>query len=95
MIQGRFEKEIEVKSVRAFDNLTLLVTFENNEQRIFDLEDVLDRPAFQELENLDKFKTASVRNGVVTWLNGKIDLAPQTMYRLSYEYDTSELIEAP
>jgi len=95
MIMGRFGNEIEVKSIEAFDNLTLLVTFDNDEQRIFDLEDVLDRPIFRQLEDIDKFMTARVRNGVVTWLNGTIDLAPQTMYRLSYEYDTSELIEAP
>jgi len=94
MIHGRYELEIKVKAIKVYENWTMLVTFENDEQRIFDLEDVLDMSAFQELEDIEKFKTAYVRNGVVTWLGGKVDLAPQTMYHMSYEYDTSDIIEA-
>jgi hypothetical protein len=94
MIQGRYEEVVKVKKIQAFDNLTLLVTFNNDEKRIFDLDDVLDLPAFKELENLENFKSAFVRNGVVAWLNGKIDLAPQTMYTMSYDYDESEIVEA-
>lgn len=86
--------EIKVRAIKVYDNWTMLVTFENDEQRIFDLEDVLEMSAFKTLEDIDNFKTAKVRNGVVTWLGGEVDLAPQTMYRMSYEYDTTDIIEA-
>lgn len=25
-------------------------------------------------------------NGIITWLNGTIDIAPETVYQMSYEY---------
>jgi hypothetical protein len=32
------------------------------------------------------FKTAAVDHGVVTWLDGEIDCAPEFLYEHSYEY---------
>ena len=32
------------------------------------------------------FKNAKVEYGVVTWADGEIDIAPETMYENSYEY---------
>jgi len=84
----------KVKAIKVFDNLTMLITFENDEKRVFDLEDILEMQAFQKLEDVDKFKSAKIINGTVTWLNGEIDLAPQYMYEISYEFDDSEIVYA-
>jgi hypothetical protein len=32
------------------------------------------------------FMAAKVDQGVVTWCDGEIDIAPETMYRDSYQY---------
>ena len=92
MIVRGMNKELTVKDVKVFETLTMLVTFSNNEVRIFDVMEIVDKPAFKPLETIDNFKTARVIDGVVTWLDGKIDLAPGTMYNLSYEYDTENII---
>ena len=33
------------------------------------------------------FKAAQVEYGVVTWMDGDIDIAPETMYEKSYAYE--------
>ena len=86
--------EIKVKHVKLFDTHTMLITFTNNEKRLFDMYDLLDRDAFEPLESLANFKTGEVANGTVQWMNGEIDIAPQTLYQLSYEYDDSDIVTA-
>jgi len=54
--------------------------------------EIVDKPAFKPLAMIDNFKTARVVEGIVTWLDGKIDLAPGTMYNLSCGYDTENVI---
>jgi len=85
-------QELTVKNIKVFEPLTMLVTFSTNEVRIFDVMEIVDKPAFKPLEIIDNFKTARVVDGIVTWLDGKIDLAPGAMYNLSYDYDTENII---
>ena len=92
MIIHGMKKELMVTNIKVFEALTMLITFDNNETKIFDVMEVVDKPAFKPLEKIDNFKTARVVDGVVTWLDGKIDLAPGTMYNLSYDYDTENVI---
>jgi len=92
MIVHGMNKEISIKDITVFETLTMLVTFNTDETRIFDVMDIIDKPAFKPLEKIDNFKTARVVDGIVTWLDGKIDLAPGTMYNLSYDYDTENII---
>lgn len=44
-------------------------------------------PAFEPLKNNCVFKSCQVIDGIVTWLNGKIDIAPETMYKDSFKYE--------
>jgi hypothetical protein len=46
-----------VKNVRAQDNYLLLLTFENGEQRQFDMKPYLDLEIFQELKDIKIFVT--------------------------------------
>ena len=92
MVVHGMHSEMLITEIKIFDTLTMLVTFNTNETRIFDVMEIIDKPVFRPLAEFDNFKTARVIDGVVTWLNGNIDLAPGTMYKLSYEYNTENVV---
>ena len=92
MIVHGINTEMTVRDIKVFDTLTMLVTFNNNETRIFDVMDIVDKPVFKPLASIDNFNTARIIDGVVTWLDGKIDISPGTMYNYSYEYDTDNVV---
>jgi len=77
---------IEVHQVKPLDDMMLLLTFTTGEKRLYDGSKLLQYPAFKPLADKKVFVTAKVEHGVVTWCNGEIDIAPETMYRDSYEY---------
>jgi len=85
---------LEVKEVEVCDFYQLVVTFDNDEQRLFDGEELFEMPAFQILKDYKKFKTARVENGVVVWLDGELDISPAFLYKRGEVYDTSDLIGA-
>ena len=85
---GEKQKEISVKEIRVLDDLIMIVTFSTGEQRLFDATCMFEYPAFKALEDEKIFKTAKVEYGVVVWLDGDIDLAPETMYEKSYVYES-------
>lgn len=68
-----------VKSVKAQDDYSLLLTFESGEKRVFDIKPYLDKPVFTRLKNIAIFKTARVVSGSVEW-QGDIDLSYDTLY---------------
>jgi len=51
-----------VIAVKALNNHQLIVTFDNQEQRIFDVSDYLDFPVFQALRNPAYFKSVQVNH---------------------------------
>jgi len=57
----------------------LLVTFTNQEQRIFDVSEYLTLPVFQGLRNLNYFKQVQVKHGTVCW-GDDVDFCPDTVY---------------
>jgi len=83
---GKTANEIEVTDVTALDDMMLLLTFSTNEKRLYDATSLLKYPAFKALENWEIFRSAKTENGVVTWHDGKIDIAPETLYKNSYRY---------
>jgi len=68
-----------VKSVKPQEDYRLLLTFENGEKRIFDLNPYCEKPIFKRLKNIALFKTARVVSGSVEW-QGEIDLSYDTLY---------------
>ena len=76
---------ITVQSIKPLDDMILLVTFSNDETRVFDAT-ILNGEVFKPLQDREIFKNATVEYGVVTWNDGKIDCAPEYMYNHSYEY---------
>jgi hypothetical protein len=82
---------IEVTEVKPLEDGMILLTFNNNEQRLFDTT-ILEGSVFEPLNNEDVFKSVYVDDGVVTWNNGEIDCAPEYMYQNSYAYSSMQVL---
>ena len=79
-----------VKSVKPQSDYSLLLTFENDEQRVFDMKPYLNKGVFTRLKNVASFKTARVASGSVEW-QGEIDLSYDTLYAESKPVKTAEV----
>ena len=77
------ELMFDVIAVETLPDYILLLTFENNEQKCFDMKSYLNGTAFQPLKNPSFFKQARVDYGTVVW-SDEIDIAPETLYHLSF-----------
>ncbi len=69
----------KVNQVKPTDNHTLIVTFDNDEVREFDVKPYLDKGIFTELKDLSQFRTVKVVAGSVEW-SGEQDLSYDTLY---------------
>ena len=68
-----------VKHVQILDNYRLLLTFANNEKKIFDVKPYLSVGIFKELKNQEVFNSAKTNDGTVQWIN-EADFCPDTLY---------------
>jgi len=68
-----------VIAVKANDDYTLTLTFNNQEVRVYQVKPLLDFGVFKELQNLHYFKQVKVVNGTVQWANEQ-DICPDTLY---------------
>ena len=84
---GTAGTEKKVLAVKPLGDGMLLVTFSPGEKRLYDVTPLLSFPAFQPLRDENVFRAVQVDHGVVTWMNGEIDIAPETMYADSFAYD--------
>jgi len=60
-----------VKKVIPNDDYTLRITFDNEEQKVFDIKPLLDFGVFQELKNLEYFKEVKRVYGSIAWAHGQ------------------------
>ncbi|MDD4965105.1 MAG: DUF2442 domain-containing protein [Gallionella sp.] len=75
----------EVSSVKPLANYELLLTFTNDEQRVFDSKPYLDKGVFKRLRECALFARARVVSGSVEW-SEEIDLSYDTLYLESRPY---------
>ena len=68
----------------------LLVTFSTGERRLLDTT-LLKGSAFDALKDARVFNNPVLFHGVITWNNGEIDVAPETVYRQSYAYENEAI----
>jgi hypothetical protein len=68
-----------VKKVKFIENHCLMLWFDNEEQKIFDLKPYLNKGIFNQLKNISLFTSARVVAGSVEWSNG-LDLSYDTLY---------------
>ena len=79
-------KGMKVRSARVVDDLCMLVTFSTGEVRLLDATELLCYEAFAPLADRDLFRAFAIERGVLTWADGEIDIAPEGLYRRTYEY---------
>lgn len=88
---GELTEDIKVTAVKPLRGHMMLVTFSTGEQRLFDATK-LTGSAFAPLADNEIFSHPVIFHGVITWNNGEIDIAPETVYKESYAYDQKEAI---
>ena len=82
---GEAVSDIKVKEATALRGSMLLITFSIGEQRLFDAT-LLTGSAFEPLKDEKTLADFTIFHGVMTWMNGEVDIAPETMYADSYPY---------
>jgi len=83
---GEPSEQIKIISVKSLNDMIMLLTFSNGETRLFDAT-ILNGEVFEPLKDNNIFRNPIIDHGVVTWLDGQIDCAPEFMYENSYAYD--------
>jgi hypothetical protein len=68
-----------VKTVKPSSDYTLLITFKNNEKKIFDVKPYLDKGVFKELKNQTLFNTVKPFHGSIQWIHEQ-DFCPDMLY---------------
>ena len=72
-------KAIEVIPQNDF---CLLITFSNNEKRVFDVKPYLDFKPYNELKNINLFNTVKPAGLSIEWIHGQ-DICPDELYHNS------------
>ena len=65
--------------VKVLDNYELLISFQNGEQKIFDVKPLLKLPLYHSLQNKALFYSAKADGMCVYW-NNDIDICPDMLY---------------
>ena len=73
---------VGVIEVRATDDHKLILTFDNNEHRFFDVAPHLNTGRFAELKDIEVFKKIGLSFDTVEWENG-LDIDPEFLYEKS------------
>ena len=79
-------EDIKVKEAVALEGGILLVTFQSGEKKLFDTTK-LTGSAFEPLKDEKTLRDMSIFHGIITWKNGEIDIAPETIYTEGYTYN--------
>ena len=86
---GSFQENIKVTEAKPLVGRMLLLTFSTGEKRLFDTNS-LKGSAFSVLDDDKIFRNPSIFHGVVTWDNGNVDVAPETLYHDSIAYESED-----
>ena len=82
---GEPVKGMRVSKVKPMKGRMMLVTFSTGEKRLFDTT-LLQGEAFELLNDEKIFNSPALFHGVITWGDGSVDVAPETVYEMSYPY---------
>lgn len=84
---------LDVTRVDAKPDYILHLTFENGEQRVFDMKLLMDKKPFDQLRDPSRFAMAHVDYGTVVW-PGRIDIAPEALYDKSVPMEEGDSNES-
>ncbi|MCC3863988.1 DUF2442 domain-containing protein [Terrisporobacter petrolearius] len=79
---------LAVKDVKAIDNYKLILTFENKEVKLFDMNPYLNQGIFKDLKDENLFKAVKVSFDSIEWPN-EADIDPETLYEDSIPYNNN------
>ena len=79
-----------VQTVKAQKDFTLLITFTNGLQKVFDVKPYLEIGVFKSLKNIAMFSTAHAEYGTVVWQNN-VDFDPDTLFLEGEKYSSGTL----
>lgn len=68
-----------VQDVQILGDYKLLLTFTNNEKKIFDIKPYLSYDVYKELRNSEIFNSVKTVDGTIQWTN-EADFCPDTLY---------------
>lgn len=77
---------LSIVKVKPLKGYNLLLTFENSEERIFDVSPYLSIGRFSELKELSLFNTVRVSFDSIEWEN-QLDLDPELLYLKSMKLE--------
>lgn len=80
---GENKKVFSIVSVRNLGNYNLLILFSNHQERIVDCKNLLKFDIFEELKDINVFNSYKLDGITLTWLDGKLDIAPEYLYDIS------------
>ena len=87
---GEMQDGIKITEAKPLRGGMMLVTFSTGEKRLFDTT-LLKGSAFEPLADEKIFMNPVLFHGVITWNNGEIDIAPETVYKESYAYQSQAI----
>lgn len=75
------ENEIEEMpiEVKALDDYLLYIKFQNGEEKIYDMKEMLKFDYYKNLRNREIFKTVCISGITLRWSTGE-DIAPEKIY---------------
>lgn len=73
---------LDVVNVQTQTDYVLLLHFENDEHRRFDMKPYIHQKPWTKLSNIKLFNQAKIENGTVVW-PGEIDIDPEALYERS------------
>lgn len=71
-----------LKDVKALDDYKLLLTFGDNEKRLYDFKPNLNHKFYKSLSDVTLFNSVSIIDGEIEWTTGQ-DFCPHTLYENS------------
>ncbi len=87
---GELTDNIKITEAKPLRGGIMLVTFSTGEKRLFDTTK-LQGPAFKPLSDEQIFNHPVLFHGIITWNNGEIDVAPETVYQESFAYNEDDI----
>ena len=87
---GNLTEGIKVTEAQPLRDGMMLVTFSTGEKRLFDTT-TLKGSAFKPLSDEKIFCTPILFHGAITWKDGEIDIAPETVYKESSVYNNDAI----
>lgn len=80
---------IKVVDVKPLPDYKLALSFSNGASKLYDVTPLLEFPVFQVLKDVNVFNKVDIDFDTVTWCDGDVDIAPETLFKDGIDYEQS------